>query len=139
MPWIDEELCTGCGTCVEECPVGAITLQTNDLAVIDDQTCIRCGTCHDDCAEGAVRHDGERSQQKVAANLEWTERLLRHYDTPAEQSAFIDRITKYFALQGNVAEQTIQVLAAVKADPVQGIRSAIQRLDADDARASAQE
>jgi len=128
MPWISEELCTGCGTCVEECPVGAITLQTDDLAVIDDETCIRCGTCHDNCPEHAVRHDGERLPQKVAANLEWTAQLLRHYDTPDAQSAFIDRIRKYFALQRKVAERTIEALADLKGEPVKEIRSAIGML-----------
>ncbi len=138
MPWISEELCTGCGTCVEECPVGAITLQADDLAVIDDQTCIRCGTCHEDCPEGAVRHDGERLPQKVAANLEWVAELLRHYDTPAAQSGLIERITKYFALQRKVADQTVEALTAVKDNPAEGIRAAIRRLDAEQGRTSAQ-
>jgi len=137
MPWISEELCTGCGTCVEECPVGAITLQADDVAVIDDDTCIRCGTCHEDCPEEAVRHDGERLPQKVAANLEWVGKLLRHYDTPAARSAFMERITKYFALQRKVADQTLEALTAVKDDPAEGIRSAIRRLEAGPGGASA--
>ena len=33
MPWVDSEICTGCGDCVEECPSGAIVLE-NDKAFI---------------------------------------------------------------------------------------------------------
>jgi len=27
MPWVNEEMCVGCGVCVDDCPVGAITLK----------------------------------------------------------------------------------------------------------------
>ena len=32
MPWVNEDMCTGCGTCEEECPAGAIAL-TDGIAV----------------------------------------------------------------------------------------------------------
>lgn len=32
MPWVNEETCTGCGVCVDECPVGAMTIQDNSKA-----------------------------------------------------------------------------------------------------------
>ncbi|MBN2563286.1 MAG: 4Fe-4S binding protein [Phycisphaerae bacterium] len=130
MPWVDQERCTGCATCVEECPTGAIALEAGDVAAIDDQTCIRCGTCHETCPEEAVRHDGERLLQKVAANLEWTEQLLKHYKTPSAQAAFIGRITKYFTLQRKVAEQTIERLKAIETDAPRMLRSAIEALQA---------
>ncbi len=131
MPWVKEELCTGCGTCVEECPTGAITLEQDELAVIDDDTCIRCGTCHESCPEDAVRHDGERLGQMVADNLEWTAKLLKHYETPADQSAFLQRITKYFTLQRKVAEQTLETLQAMEGEPEQQLRAAIRGLTED--------
>ena len=49
---IDEEKCTGCGTCVEACPVEA--LKVNDKAKVDEDACIDCGTCVDECPEEAI-------------------------------------------------------------------------------------
>jgi NAD-dependent dihydropyrimidine dehydrogenase PreA subunit len=44
--------CTACGSCVEACPRGAITL--DGTAVIDPSSCTGCGLCVDDCAYGAL-------------------------------------------------------------------------------------
>ena len=49
---IDEEKCTGCGTCVESCPVEA--LKVNGKAKVDEDICIDCGTCVDECPEEAI-------------------------------------------------------------------------------------
>jgi len=48
MPWITAEDCTGCGICVEECMVDAITME-NEKAEINIDECIRCGKCLDAC------------------------------------------------------------------------------------------
>ncbi len=49
---IDKEKCTGCGACVEVCPVQAIKIQ-NGKAVVDDR-CIECGVCIPRCPENAI-------------------------------------------------------------------------------------
>jgi len=49
---VDGDACTACGSCVDECPVGAIEL--NDVAVVDADLCTDCGTCVDVCAVGAI-------------------------------------------------------------------------------------
>ena len=67
MPWVNEEMCVGCGLCVAECPVDAISLQENDTALINDDGCIRCGHCHDVCPQEAVRHDSEKIPIEVEA------------------------------------------------------------------------
>ncbi len=40
----DEEACTGCGDCVDACPVEALTME-NDRPVVDTDWCIGCGVC----------------------------------------------------------------------------------------------
>lgn len=49
---VDEDTCTACGTCVDECPVEAITLE--EVAVIDEDTCTDCGSCVDVCPVDAI-------------------------------------------------------------------------------------
>ncbi|HUV42157.1 MAG TPA: 4Fe-4S binding protein [Sedimentisphaerales bacterium] len=50
---IDKEKCTGCGSCVEECPSEAIKM-VNDKAVIDSEACIDCGVCVDACPAESI-------------------------------------------------------------------------------------
>ena len=40
---IDAEACARCGTCVEECPAAAISL--DDVPVVSAEDCVNCGTC----------------------------------------------------------------------------------------------
>lgn len=110
MPWVNQEMCTGCGTCVEECPVGAMALTDDDVAQIDEDQCIRCGICHDVCPEEAVRHDSERIPQEVEANLQWVRDLMGHCKTDEEKEALVDRMVRYFNKERKVAEQTIERL-----------------------------
>jgi len=50
---VDEQKCTGCEACVEECPSEAISM-VNDKAVVDVDTCIDCGVCIDACPAEAI-------------------------------------------------------------------------------------
>ena len=49
---VDKEACTGCGACVEICPVDAIEIVA-DKAVVSD-ACIDCGQCVDECPVEAI-------------------------------------------------------------------------------------
>lgn len=44
--------CVNCGSCVDSCPVGAISYN-GDKHVIDPDACIHCGTCAGNCPVGA--------------------------------------------------------------------------------------
>jgi ferredoxin len=116
MPWVNEDLCVGCGVCVDDCPVGAITLKDDRKAIINEDKCIRCGRCHDVCPQEAVRHDSERIPKEVAANLEKTKGLLKHFETPQEQQAFLKRMVRYFQKQQKVAGLTIDKITAMMSD-----------------------
>ena len=50
---VDQEKCTGCGECVESCPVEAIELD-GDVAKVDEDTCSDCGACVDVCPTEAI-------------------------------------------------------------------------------------
>jgi Fe-S-cluster-containing hydrogenase component 2 len=50
---VDKEKCSGCGPCVEACPVEAIKIEDNQ-AVVDADTCIDCGACVDACPNSAL-------------------------------------------------------------------------------------
>jgi ferredoxin len=50
---VDKEKCTGCETCVEECPSEAISM-ANGKVVVDVDTCIDCGVCVDACPVEAI-------------------------------------------------------------------------------------
>ena len=128
MPWVKEELCTGCGSCIGQCPVGAMQMQDNHRATINEVACIRCGRCHDVCPEDAVRHDSERIPQEVAANLQWVFELLDHFQEPKEQTAFIKRMIRFFNKQRKVSEQTIATIKAAEEEPYQKIHLAIKTL-----------
>ena len=112
MPWIKKELCSGCQTCVEACPVGAISMEA-DSALIREDECLRCGSCHDICPSDAVRHDGERIPEEVQSNLAWARKLLGHAyycDDPVKQQQLIERLQRFFTKNKKVAEQTIAQL-----------------------------
>lgn len=116
MPWVNEDMCVGCGVCVDDCPVGAITLKDDQKAIINEDECIRCGRCHDVCPHEAVRHDSERIPQEVEANIKKTKGLLKHFETPEEQQAFLERMVRYFKKQQKVASLTVDKITSIKAD-----------------------
>ena len=62
LPRIDADACTGCGTCVEICPVDAIELVPGNSmeegakqsARLHEDVCLGCGLCVRNCAAGAI-------------------------------------------------------------------------------------
>lgn len=52
-PHPDPDLCTGCGTCVEQCPVSALTMD-DLLPQVEAGTCITCFCCQEMCPEKAM-------------------------------------------------------------------------------------
>ena len=50
---VDSEKCTGCETCVPECPSEAIKMADEKAEIIADE-CIDCGVCVDACPTEAI-------------------------------------------------------------------------------------
>jgi ferredoxin len=50
---VDKGKCTGCESCVPECPSEAIKM-ANEKAEIDSELCIDCGICIDVCPVEAI-------------------------------------------------------------------------------------
>jgi len=50
---VDSGKCTGCESCLSECPSEAIKME-NGKAVIDADACVDCGVCVDTCPVEAI-------------------------------------------------------------------------------------
>ena len=55
LPEIDFEKCTGCGSCVEDCPGGAVEVEKGKVTVIKPEACSYCAECEVICPTGAIR------------------------------------------------------------------------------------
>jgi len=53
MAYEISDKCTACGSCVEVCPVEAISEGT-DRYKIDPEKCVDCGQCADQCPVEAI-------------------------------------------------------------------------------------
>lgn len=51
---INRDLCSGCGTCIDRCQMGAIKL-VKDIAKVNWKKCIGCGNCVPTCPEEAIQ------------------------------------------------------------------------------------
>jgi uncharacterized protein (DUF362 family)/NAD-dependent dihydropyrimidine dehydrogenase PreA subunit len=52
-PEADPDLCTACGTCIDQCAVEALSM-IDDLPQVDADTCITCFCCQEICPEKAI-------------------------------------------------------------------------------------
>ena len=86
MPHDDEcadtirEKCVACGTCVEVCPTGAVTLE--DQVETDSKLCIVCCACVKNCPTGARVMDNPR----IKMITKW---LNENYSTPKQPEIFL--------------------------------------------------
>ena len=61
---VDEDVCTGCGICVEVCPYEARTLnERKRIAEVNDALCVGCGGCIAACPSNASIHKNFTKKQ----------------------------------------------------------------------------
>ena len=53
MPHVISNECSSCGTCVDVCPVEAIS-EGEDKYIIDPEECTDCGACAEECPVEAI-------------------------------------------------------------------------------------
>ena len=51
---VDEEVCVGCGDCVERCQFGALSVP-DAVSLVNPVRCVGCGLCASACPTGALR------------------------------------------------------------------------------------
>ena len=62
---IISDKCIACQICIGECPVGAIELSAEGVALIDPEVCVGCGKCFESCPVNAVRFE-KKKRRKLA-------------------------------------------------------------------------
>ena len=71
---VDEELCNGCGACVERCQFNALSMDM--VAEVDRVRCVGCGVCTIVCPEEAmslVRRPEEEIKEIPVTLMDWME------------------------------------------------------------------
>jgi len=53
-PKIDQEKCSGCGECVNACPVSVIEVNNKKAKVTKPDDCVDCRACEAVCTTGAI-------------------------------------------------------------------------------------
>ena len=89
MPYIDKSTCTGCETCIKNCPADAIAL-VKGKAEINQKKCIGCAMCVSVCPTRVVQvpWDGSTSEEVEKRIVDYTSAVMKII--PKEKMVFIN-------------------------------------------------
>ncbi|MDT8272445.1 MAG: 4Fe-4S binding protein, partial [Desulfomonilia bacterium] len=62
---VEVDVCTGCGMCVDECPVEAIVISSENCAQVNRDICIGCGVCTHVCPVDALYLSAVRGEDFI--------------------------------------------------------------------------
>jgi len=69
VSYVDEDLCSGCATCISICPYSAIELIKEENgkshAKVNEALCMGCGSCVGACPSGAMQQKGFKDKQLI--------------------------------------------------------------------------
>jgi hypothetical protein len=68
-PHPSAEKCTACGRCVSWCPVAAITIGPDRVAVVDRELCYGCGECVAACPYGAIAIEWKTEEAAIQEKI----------------------------------------------------------------------
>ncbi len=67
IAFVNEDFCSGCGTCISVCPYQAIDLikleDGKSRAKVNEALCMGCGSCAATCPSGAMQQKGFKDEQ----------------------------------------------------------------------------
>jgi Fe-S-cluster-containing hydrogenase component 2 len=86
---IDEDKCTLCLTCQENCPVDAINVESNPPE-IQNEGCIYCLYCEKSCPEGAIIADWKRMRRSSKGNLKLYVNELKKAEDQGRFRPYVD-------------------------------------------------
>lgn len=64
---VDEDLCSGCESCLERCFFGALTMTDDMTAVVEPEKCMGCGLCVSVCPSEAIDLQEIRDMESIPA------------------------------------------------------------------------
>lgn len=80
---VNGETCTSCGSCVDVCPVGAISIE--ETAFPDPEKCLGCGLCVSSCPEESLRLSRREPPPEVPENVvDYTMKAVKAQGTEEE-------------------------------------------------------
>jgi ferredoxin len=52
---LNEDLCNGCGMCIHVCPHAVFERKNRVVQIVDGSACMECGACQNNCPTGAIQ------------------------------------------------------------------------------------
>ena len=72
-------MCVQCGTCVKNCPAGALSFDADGKVAFDPAKCVQCDTCIHVCPNDSSPRTCEMTPEEVYAKVKKTDSVYPWY------------------------------------------------------------